>query len=181
MFLGLLDSIPRHPVIFSADDWGVQSPPKGIGVFRFHETILRRWARIGSPGYIEWDRRFPACSTFSMTRCWFQFVFYLHPETWRWSHFDKHMFQMDGEKPEPIVIHPAETNIVPKNQWLEDQTPCGRPPYQGRTVSFREVCIHFTTRNWFQHSFIPSQRSSFSGNGEISSYSILARMLGSMS
>ena len=26
---------PRHPVIFSADDWGVQSPPKRIG-FRFH-------------------------------------------------------------------------------------------------------------------------------------------------
>ena len=36
---------PRHPVIFSADDWGVQSPPKRIG-FRFHETILR----FGEPG-----------------------------------------------------------------------------------------------------------------------------------
>ena len=36
------DGIPRNPVIFSDDDWGVQSPPKRI-VFRFHETILRRW------------------------------------------------------------------------------------------------------------------------------------------
>ena len=27
--------IPRHPVIFSDDTWGVQSPPKSI-VFRFH-------------------------------------------------------------------------------------------------------------------------------------------------
>ena len=57
------------------------------------------------------------------------------------------MFQMDGEKPEPIVIQPAETNIVPKNQWLEDQTPCGRPPYQGRTVSFREVA-ELIFREW---------------------------------
>ena len=37
--------IPRHPVIFSADDWGVPSPPKRI-VFGFHAPILRRWARI---------------------------------------------------------------------------------------------------------------------------------------
>ena len=26
---------PRHPVMFSDDDWGVQSPPKCM-VFRFH-------------------------------------------------------------------------------------------------------------------------------------------------
>ena len=32
-------------VIFSDDDWGIQSPSKGI-VFRFHETILS----FGDPG-----------------------------------------------------------------------------------------------------------------------------------
>ena len=32
---------PTNPVIFSDDDYGVQSSPKHI-VFRFHQTILRR-------------------------------------------------------------------------------------------------------------------------------------------
>ena len=48
---------PRHLVIFSDDDWGVQSPPKRI-VFRFHETILRRRARIPRAVYgsgYNWD------------------------------------------------------------------------------------------------------------------------------
>ncbi len=36
---------PRNPAILSDDAWGVQPPPKSI-VFRFHETTLRRWARI---------------------------------------------------------------------------------------------------------------------------------------
>ena len=40
-FLGCKLLNPRHPVIFSADDWGVQSPSKRI-VFGFHETVLRR-------------------------------------------------------------------------------------------------------------------------------------------
>ena len=30
-----MQTFPRHPVIFSADDWGVQSPPKRM-VFWFH-------------------------------------------------------------------------------------------------------------------------------------------------
>ena len=34
--------IPRHPVIFSDDDWGVQSPPKRI-VLRFHYHSQFRW------------------------------------------------------------------------------------------------------------------------------------------
>ena len=38
---------PRHPVIFSDDDWGVQSPSKRI-VFRFHYHSLKV---IGSLGY----------------------------------------------------------------------------------------------------------------------------------
>ena len=33
---------PRDPITLSEDDWGVQSPPKRK-VFRFHETILRRY------------------------------------------------------------------------------------------------------------------------------------------
>ena len=37
---------PRHPIILSDDDWGVQSPPKPI-VFRFHETILS----FGEPSF----------------------------------------------------------------------------------------------------------------------------------
>ena len=35
--------IPRHPFIFSDNDWDVQSPPKCIGHLG---SILRRWARI---------------------------------------------------------------------------------------------------------------------------------------
>ena len=40
---------PRHPVIFSDDDWGVQSASQRI-VFRFHETILS-FGEPGSLGY----------------------------------------------------------------------------------------------------------------------------------
>ena len=35
LFLQSIITYPRNPVIFSDDDWGVQSPPKRI-VFRFH-------------------------------------------------------------------------------------------------------------------------------------------------
>ena len=49
-------SSPRHPVILSADDWGVQSPPKRI-VFRFHETILR-FDEPGSLGIFQPWRNF---------------------------------------------------------------------------------------------------------------------------
>ena len=44
---GLMElPIPRHPVILSENDWDVQLPSKRI-VFRFHETILRRWLDLG--------------------------------------------------------------------------------------------------------------------------------------
>ena len=43
------NKIPRHPVIFSADDWGVQSPPKSI-VFGFHDHSQKVIGFLGDVG-----------------------------------------------------------------------------------------------------------------------------------
>ena len=45
----LKGSNPRHPVILSADDWGVQSPPKRI-VFRFHYHSQKVIGSLGKDG-----------------------------------------------------------------------------------------------------------------------------------
>ncbi len=42
---------PRHPVIFSDDDWGVQSPPKRI-VFRFQYHSQKVIGSLGVVGSI---------------------------------------------------------------------------------------------------------------------------------
>ena len=40
-----------------------------------------------------------------------------------------------------IIITLPETNIAPKNGWLEYYFPIGKAYFQGRTVSFREGTV----------------------------------------
>ena len=54
-----------------------------------------------------------------------------------------------------IIITLPETNIAPKNGWLEYYFPIGKAYFQGRTVSFREgtVGVFFQGQTGFTSSF----------------------------
>ena len=61
-----------------------------------------------------------------------------------------------------------ETNIAPKNGWLEYYCPIGEAYFQGRTVSFREgkcICIYVKHMFFFVTDYPMIQSTSWNPSG----------------
>ena len=100
-------SIPRHPVIFSTDDWGVQLPPKRI-VFRlpYHSQKV-----IGSLGYSWFLYRIPL--KFRIKIIW-QCVF-IH---WSSHHFFFSIgFNQHTTPPKKNRVFSVSILLSPKKKW----------------------------------------------------------------